>query len=197
MRRLDTDYAMRVMDEQGSITLCRNVLFSINPAELGIEVIRPYRFELREGEWLMDGEILPSASSPHPFLVRRPVILISLEFLKRALSEGKCIDDSDFLGGKQLPEIPVGDYHVFAELDSRWDRVRAIEETPRAGLPRLAIEALEQEKKLITGWLEKYEKEIQEAQAGTQPLRAGPMTTLCPVSYKTLELAFKHHVFGF
>jgi hypothetical protein len=58
-------------------------------------------------------------------------------------------------------------------------------------------DSLTKEETLIQSWLKMYRKTLERAQEGIRPLTAGPMTTLCPVSYKTLEFAFKHEIPGF
>jgi len=200
---LSTPFAVRVMEAVGSVTRCRDVIFSLNPEELGIEVIRPYAFDLWDEEWLMDGEVLPSSRSRHPFLVRRPIILISVDFLREQYKSAKGLGEiqvgGEFLGGKQLKEIPAGAYKVFAEIDSRRARLQKVKGL-LAELGANANEeqqALDSEQRLISGWLNVYEKVFEEALSGNKPLRAGHITTFCPVTFKTIELALRHQIAGF
>ena len=57
--------------------------------------------------------------------------------------------------------------------------------------------SLEEECAFISKWLDKYRSAFEEALSGDKSLKASPLTTLCPVAVKTIELVFRHCVFGF
>lgn len=196
---LDTSFAVRVMDTGGH-SRCPNVIFSVNPPELGIEVIRPYRFDMNEGEWLMDGEILPSSYAQYQRLVRRPIVLIRLDFLRERFLKkgglGEIVEDPIFLGGKKLSQIPTNDFRVFVEIDSRKRRLKEIGSRLGALPSDAEKRALESERRLIERWLAEYERILSDAQEG-KALKGDRVTTFCPVAYRTIETSFRHHVAGF
>jgi hypothetical protein len=209
------------------------VLPSINPLETGIELIRLYEFDIRDDEWLLDGEIVPSTYSPAHWLLRRPIMLINLKFLKSVFDSQNPksfpSDPGDAFERKKLPALHEGDFHLFmdfsgGDLDFRTQRKKKI----RQGLSdlrhdRLAdlvddllqrdkdhsrvreclkeacnevpdssgvhVKGLVTEAIQIDRWLEDYGSRFLEiAQSGE--IKEGPLTTLIPVTWKTLELAF-------
>ncbi|MDG7000980.1 MAG: hypothetical protein JRN15_17945 [Nitrososphaerota archaeon] len=114
-----------------------SVTFTLNPFELGCEVLWLTKFDLYPGEFILDGEVDATGS----FLIRRPVILISVDFLKRAYNDGTleyCHDDELRNAGnaqryvfdkKYLRSIPKGTYKIFAEeLEFAKRRLRTIVE---------------------------------------------------------------------
>jgi hypothetical protein len=135
-------------------------------------------------------------------LVRRPIVMIRVEFLKDQFrknngSLGKVAEEPKFLYGKTLSEIPADMFRVFVELEPRRERLRHIESL----LPDCETEdekrALRDERDLIQDWLEQYGPTFDEAQSGNRPVRAKELRTLCPVSYKTIELGLRHNIPGF
>jgi DNA-binding NtrC family response regulator len=209
-----------------------DVIWSLNPLECGIEAIRLYRFELNDGEWLMDGEIFPAPWSPSKWLVRRPVILLSVpflhsQFLRHNHTFGPVLDEEGSEDCKRLDEIPREgeDYILFMDFDGndidlREHRLLNIQrdlaansaELSRAESDEDRVEeltrkgvALQSEAAQIRQWLdgkdpEKGPRKPYEhgyRQAFTQVYRTGRLEpellrTLCPVTWKTLELAFEN-----
>lgn len=197
------------------------VIWSLNPLECGIEAIRLYRFKMTEPEWLVDGEIFPAPWSPAKWLIRRPVILLNLEFLReqfanRGNSFGDVLDEAGSEECKRLDGSPKEgeDFILFVDFDGNdidlrehrlgkiaeefadnalrlteaevdRDRVDEVEELRRTQ------EALESERAQIHSWLEGYRQPFNEAHVSGR-LESERLRTLCPVTWKTLELAFQN-----
>ena len=234
-QRVATDFSVQVTDGPIKSNEWRNFLLSINPLESGIETIRIARIDLQRGDWLVDGEIIPSTWDPHPYLLRRPVILIRLSTLRALVDKdgslGNPIHDEsrpDFFDCKQLPDLPKEAVRLFVDfelddVDRRRKRQAVIERHwQEAGLvvndlslkkwselhnhykdhwssDRLStIRAWHREWNQIESFMKEYGAsllDLEKTRVGNGPwmtnLRAGPFTTLCPVTWKSLELAFK------
>lgn len=61
----------------------RNILFAINPFELGIEIVQVLECTLSENDYLLDGETLEPFGDSEKQLVRMPLALISHDYLRR------------------------------------------------------------------------------------------------------------------
>jgi serine/threonine protein kinase len=228
-RELDTPFKVHVKDASMQHRSCDNIIFSINPHELGIEVIRPYLVELESNDWLLDGEILPSPEAEWPYLVRRPILLLRADWLlgiyrnakpNKPNSLGELLSDEDgeaagSLECKVLPEIPTDAFRLFGDfvvvkakdgpnVDLRAARLRKVrdkidllkdnrnEPAPGHGKEK---EALLDERKLLEKWDGQYrplfERVMQERQISEDP-ELRPLRSLCPVTWKTLELMLQH-----
>ncbi|MEZ4453022.1 MAG: hypothetical protein R3B09_26415 [Nannocystaceae bacterium] len=153
-----------------------DVLLSINPLEFGIEVTRVVCFDLQPDDVLVDGEVL-EASGARPFLIRRPVGLIDLAVLHRAWGArgalGVAADGDDFLEGRRVPELTALDFHVF-DADIR------------------ARQTLNNAK--VKQWHQKFGRQFEQLIRGEDV--SAMLQTLCPVTWRVLELAFSHHMVG-
>ncbi len=167
--------------------LTNNVLIAINPLELGIEVIRVGRFKLRDDEVLLDGEVY--TSSKGEYLVRRPVVMISTDFLKQryyengnSLGRRPTQDASD--DRKTLGPIPSEKYHLFSEeLVLRRARLNMLE---KQGLSTSA------EAKRLQDWACKAEDKFKSAARGEG--LDDDLSTLLPTTWKAIELAIEEGV---
>jgi len=181
----------------------RNVIFTINPAEFGIEVMQPCCFELQNSEYIIDGEYDISRQ----VLVRRLPILLRLTRLQQIFescegSLGEWILPESEIGkhlskshdGKLLPEISPRDCKVFdADVSLRHLRAgRIIQRTAKG-------ENLDWELAHISKWLERYEAAVLRIQSDGlrgKDSASRELRTLCPVTWKTLELGFSHGLFS-
>ncbi len=117
LKTIETPYRVQIVcPETKTPHKVPNALFTINPFEFGIEINKIMWFRLGETDYILDGEILETG----PFLLRRPVILISLDFLKRKYDEngrevglGKTLTHPGFPKCKSLGSIPAGEYRLF------------------------------------------------------------------------------------
>lgn len=153
-----------------------DVLLSINPLEFGIEVTRVVCFDLQPDDILVDGEVL-EAPGARPILIRRPVGLIDLAALHRAWSTrgalGVAASGPDFLEGRKVPELCTPDFHVFdADLRTR--------QTLNASS--------------IKQWEQRFGRRFEPLVRGEEV--ADLLKTLCPVTWRVLELAFTHRMLG-
>ena len=175
----------------------RNIIYSINPAEFGIEVVALCTFELKHSEYVLNGEYDLSRE----VLIRELPVLIRLRYLSDIYrsrgSLGTLLKSGDSADGKLLDEVPATQCLVFdADVAFRKARKQKIEAELKKKLPRDRRSNLEWElKHVVVDWLSRYgtavdgvrERGLQGTGQAEQELR-----TLCPVTWKTLELALAH-----
>ena len=166
----------------------KNVIFTINPYEFSVEVIWLCKFNLEDGECLIDGEV----DIGRNYLVRQPVILLSMDYLKSIFMDegslGSKIPGSD---SKLLPHVPKEHFIVF-EQDNvlRKKRLEFLDETLA---PSTTFdENLIYEQKRIRKWLDNYDEVFTQVSQGNYTHEA--IRTLCPVTWKTLEILFSHKI---
>ncbi len=155
---------------------------TINPFEFGTEAIKVCSFDLKPEWQIMDGEVSEGGKK----LIRRPVGLFRYKWLKDVFDNNQLLDPPGgrrFKGCKVLPCVPDKEYHVFTwDIDARQsmfgpppEKLVAVDEGSR----------FEPESNLMIRF---------------QQLRGGGINdevlrTLCPVTWKTLRLAFNHNAF--
>jgi len=163
---------------------CGDILFSINPLEYGIEILRLIRFELIDKDYVLDGEMHESEL----FLMRRPVILLNLSFLREQYQKSGKVGQN--IGGEQdkheirsLKLIPKKMFRMFsADIDLKRSRIR-VTENPM-------------EKKFFEQWLADFEKPFRQVvDKDDKSIKdisglKNPLTWMCPATWKSLEMAF-------
>jgi hypothetical protein len=173
-----------------------NVYFSINGLERGIEVIRLYQFNVEPGTYFLDGELFPWRPAPAA-LVRRPIVLLRVGWLREVFernggSLGELVQSTDM---KRLPPIPSDARRPFMEDVSlrrrRRDALRQLLGGESAGLREGERRMRERELRQIEAWLRRYERKFA-ALAGREDVVDLELRQLCPVTWKTLELALRH-----
>lgn len=162
----------------------RDVIFSINVKEFGVEAIYLCTFDLCDADYFIDGEVGDAGSS----IIRRPVGLFNTRFLRdvfavhngnwagledppaewhpSALRTGvDRVSKNPFEGCKVISRtIPAGSYKAFGwDIDRRLNTVK--------------------DKDNVRAWLENLKS--------GGDLSKSPLTSLCPVTWKTLDIAFK------
>ena len=119
--------------------VCPDVYATVNSAEFGMEVIRPYLFSLNENEIIVDGEITPTSRDPNSKLLLRPAVLIEWEALRAAacqnknnLSLGEIIssNNSRCIGGKRVPRLHKDSYKIFypGSLDQASEKKKRLDD---------------------------------------------------------------------
>ena len=175
---------------QGRIRDCGNVIFSINPVELGIEIIKLYRFELKDDEWIIDGETVLSRPSKSCWLARRPVMLIDIDYLYSLYRNrgelGQRAEWNISPEGRMLPPIPKESFKLMTkvsggDVDMRKARLRCTSNG----------RATQDEQDYIRNWLIEFGSAFLQASGGT--LSDHRLRTLCPVTWRTLTTAFRHN----
>lgn len=176
------------------------VVYTVNPAECGIESMQLCWFDLYDEEYLLDGEYDISRF----VLIRRPPVLLRLRYLRgifeKEHSLGRWLDSGDSIDGKLLDDVPAEHCKIFdKDVEIRKERKKAIEAQLKDRISRRERENLEWElKEIVKDWLENYERPVLGSRThGLQGngVRARELRTMCPVTWKTLELAFEHNLF--
>jgi hypothetical protein len=105
-----TNTLVEILDHQGNPQNpreWRNVLVCFNLLELGIEVVAVLEYDLKNTDYILDGEVIDQVDKESgqrwKELVRMPVALISHKFLKRVFSS------QDFSVNYVLPEVITGE----------------------------------------------------------------------------------------
>ncbi len=163
----------------------KDVVFTINPHEFGVEVIWLCQFLLREDEYIIDGEF----DMGRNYLVRQPVILIDMEFLKNTYYENKSLglkkQGTDI---KVLPLIPEGKFIIFdQDIALRKRRLINLNSQLKKIKHKPADKIFERDR--IKKWLDDYEMSFANAKTGS--LTSESLRSLCPVTWKTLELIIR------
>lgn len=101
-----TNTTIQILDgEANRIFQEWNILAAINILELGIEIVKIINYEIKDNYYFLDGEILKHSDDSEE-LVRMPFILLSIDYLKKKLSN---IDISTiFATGRQSSFIIDG-----------------------------------------------------------------------------------------
>lgn len=171
-----------------------NVICSLNPTVFGIEVVWLCTFKLEDGEYLIDGEYHLSRE----FLIRRPIILLDMEFLHQIYAKentlGELLTESNRSECKQLPPVPKQHCVIFdADIGFRENRLGRISKgLNNPSLSQKERGSLEWERDRIESWLSLYKQAFEEAK--NEGLQDEHLRTLCPVTWKALELIFAHQI---
>jgi hypothetical protein len=175
VRNIEGRGVVEVLDDSGSHRTA-GIHVSINPLELGIEVTRVGEFDLPDDGCVIDGETfldlykVPDGGRPKPRLVRRPVGLFDLEYLRRAWLSGEMGEEA-MHEGRLLPPPRPGDVIVF-DYDIR--RRRELVIVDQIGYYR------------ESKWLEKWDHLFSRHLGDSPALR-----TLCPAAWKIIEAMFE------
>lgn len=180
---LETPFSIRV----GKNRIEEDVLFSINPHEFGIEVVRVLKFNMDDSNYILDGEIHESNN----FLLRRPVLLIDKEYLKKTYDEngsiGEFTDDERCFDGKKI-SFPKECFKIFnADIKSKKDRLSKIKNHNSV------------EKEFHENWLNNFEELFEnvvtkEGDSINNINTQYPLNMLCPVTWKSIEMAIERGV---
>jgi 8-oxo-dGTP pyrophosphatase MutT (NUDIX family) len=183
----DTAFSVQVTDGRRE-EVTRDVVISVNPMELGIEVIKIFNFDLNEREVLLDGEL-----HPRGYLVRRPVVLLSLDFLEAAIKSPR-LEDPEHKDRLLLPPIPSSEYVLHGtDLPLRRQRLDRIAQELERTRHKSTRNRLERESKHIAKWRMTYEERFERMASGA-PIDDELLRMLTPVAWKTLELGvFRMH----
>lgn len=181
----------------------KDVVFTVNPCEFGIEVTLLAYFDMKEKDYLLDGEIWEVG----PSLVRQPVGLISVDYLnclckKNGGSLGEVIKDSQrHPDCKALQEIPEKEFFIFdQDIELRKERLTFIKDS-REGTDR------EKEASRIKEWIKNYEWYFKHAKSkckvdssdllvheDTSKDKNNPLLVLSPVTWKSIELINRYGI---
>jgi hypothetical protein len=171
-----------------------NVWFSLNALERGIEVIRIYQFNVESGMHFLDGELFPWKPGPPP-LVRRPIVLLNVSWLRDVFGTGgRSLGDIVENECKLLPPIPRDAYvpfvHDVAMKRRRLEKLRLVLRDS-ASLRESERRMRGDELSHLEGWIRKYERRFV-TMSERQDIVDRDLRRLCPVTWKTLELACQY-----
>jgi hypothetical protein len=165
-----------------------DVFLAVNCMEFGIECIQLGVLELPDDHLLLDGETFrdfrEDSFKGKDVLVRRPVVLVSLNHLyhcwdtnRNRLGDPVAADGPEAarrVDCRVLPCLPDEAYHIFeTDIALRERRLEAIEDDARREDERATLAHL---------------RAAAEHRVHPHEL----IRTLCPVTWKVLELAFRH-----
>lgn len=204
LKFLDTPFSVEITFHGSNLEDTRetleDVIYTINPAEFGIEIIKLVEFSVDDQEYIIDGEVNPSPRS----LIRQIPILLKLNYLSDVFSKNGSLGILQRTGpsidGKLMDEIP-SEHCVVFDADVRLRKCRRdkiLLDLATNVLDSSRRRNLEWELKRIVGWLERWDEAIGAAKrdglkGDAEPARE--LRTLCPVTWKALELAFAHKLF--
>ncbi|MBN1821471.1 MAG: hypothetical protein JXR31_16310 [Prolixibacteraceae bacterium] len=168
----------------------KNILFNINPYEFGIEIIRPLQFKIEEENYFLDGEIWELG----PSLVRQPVVLISVEFLKNLYQKNKTIgvlkSDEQFMNCKEIEKIPSYAFKFYS-LDIEL-RKEFIKRYNRGTLNRDKYAGVYSR---YQKWLDEYETKFSMLEENKDQINISyPLNVLCPTTWKAIETMFQYNL---
>lgn len=171
----------------------KDVIFSLNPVEFGIESISLYAFKMDKDDYPIFGEIWEVADC----LLREPVLLLSCDYLQEVFEKnngilGEHIMESPYLDCKSLERIPRDKYYIF-DKDIEFKKRR------RDLITKGEVHTYETkvELELHKRWLEEYEnlfEGLQKEKCAIEKNEYLPLSMLCPVTWKTLELVCKYNI---
>jgi len=193
VRIIDTPFDVNITYHDNENTVkdktVENIIFSINPFELGIEVCKLITFNLKDEEEIIDGEIL----EVDDILVRRPVMLLSVEKLKSIFNQNNgslgTFNKSSFKVKEQrdckyLSSLNKEDYHLFT-YDLEMKKIKLQQKSSYG-----------HESKFIRQWMHNYEKDFSRLAKGKNlknPIDEDVLS-LCPVTWKSIEAIFKYNI---
>lgn len=170
----------------------KNVLFCVNPYEFGIEIVWLCKFQLQEGEYILDGEY----DLGRGYLVRQPVVLLDMDFLHQVYKENHSLGEK-IVGkdSKLLPRIPKEHIVIFdQDVELRKRRLEnlntMLKSTSYNGFLK---DNLEYEKRRIEQWMSDYLDFFANQNLETE-VTFEALRTLCPVTWKSLETIFLHNI---
>ncbi len=175
------------------INRLHNIVFIINPLELGIEILYPLVFKMDKDDHILSGEIWEPAEA----LIRLPVMLISVKYIKEHLKEnngvfGTPLENSECLECRYLKEIPKGEYRLFLKdldfMEQRYNHLKNKKDlSPKE---RLEITHLK--------WLDKYRETISSLKNSVKNEESlsyknhSIFLQFTPVVWKSIEILYRY-----
>jgi hypothetical protein len=198
----DVDITFHGPNREDTHATLDDVVYTINPAEFGIEVIKLAQFSMEDEEYVIEGEINPSRK----VIIRQIPVLLKLSYLFEVFSAhrdgslGSLQTEGNSMDGKVMDQVP-SEHCVIFDADvalRRSRRSRICRDLAANNLDGERRSNLEWELHLIDRWLERWGEAVTAARQ--DGLRGNleserELRTLCPVTWKTLELAFAHKLF--
>jgi hypothetical protein len=123
-----TKTILKIIDGEANKTPERNILAAINILDLGIEIVKIVKYEIKDNYYFLDGEILKNNDDSEE-LVRMPFVLISLDYLKEKIY-GTDIS-TIFAAGLQASFIMDGVINPDKVILFEWDIKQRIEISKR------------------------------------------------------------------
>ncbi len=196
LSHVSTPFSLKLTYHNGEggikVDQINDILFAVNPAEFGIEIVRLVKFDLGDDDYIIDGEIWEADNS----LVRQPMMLLKSDFILEEYREketsASAASHSDCaVNDFQIDNIPAGQYFLFdADVESRRMRLDYLRNAGHTNYP---------EYDRISRWLDKYGAMFDTLTGSKVDLTADahhPLTTFCPVTWKCLGLISDFKLLG-
>lgn len=174
-RELNTDLSILDADPTSESEPFWGVLVTINPLELGIEVIKVFEYTLPENHCILDGEVYVGGGRSD--IVRMPVALLSMDYLFRnfgAADYQLAYDDKEIQPSVVAQPFAKGDIKVFP-----WD-VQQRREIWGAG------SASDWQRKRYSDWKKLFEESFERGSGDEAAFPA----LFTPATVKALNLFF-------
>jgi len=129
MHSIDSVFNVEIELEDGSVKRVPDSYFSIDPYELGIEIDFMYWLALDDNDYILFGE----PDSTNSFLIRSPIVLISLEAIVDSIKTNNLVswDSKECRECKSLKQLSGDDYYVFDidHVELRMNRIKNLVDT--------------------------------------------------------------------
>jgi len=170
-----------VVKRDGQVmTTTKDVLVCFSLLDLGIEVVKVKEYEIKQSDYMLDGETQPGSEPGSRELVRMPMVLMSEAYLRKTFSRA---DNWPNYTDGVMPSVTVEkppDEQKREIILFKYDVARRIE-LLRTG------EATDWEKRRIQGWLDEFASNFLDCGV---PSIANPSRRFVPATAKLLNLFF-------
>jgi hypothetical protein len=185
VRPIETNCSLDIIARDGKDFRTNDILVCFSLLDLGIEVVKVVNYVLQPGDYLLDGEILDKETkdkSRYQELVRMPVALFSLDYLRRTFAE-KAVWQKYTAGPQPSIEVlkkPEEHEIKLFEHDVR-RRMEIINSSPED-------ERGKKEKERFVLWYDKFRSNFLDAEE--KPCCKNPSRLFVPGTAKILNLYF-------
>ncbi|GEM_PF-3794749 len=189
---ISTPYDVKIKYRSKKESMIQNVLFIINPEELGIEIIRPFIFLMNDEDYILWGEIWKGASA----IPRTPVLLLSVDYVQNIIKKGGKFGDKlkgnykRCSGCRSIIKIPKEKYVLFyKDILFAKERLENLKRLPNPSYKeKLEIKSLR--------WHSSYSKQIDSLinsarKGGDLTLREHSIfMNFCPTTWRSFEILY-------
>ncbi len=193
VRVCSPDCSVRVLSESGAhAPETKGVLICFSLLDLGIEVVTVVKYQIDQGDWMLDGEIKEKHSAERGItekeLIRMPIAMLSLSYLREIFGGGQ--DWHRYTFGP-LPSIKVA-----RAPDAKREEIRLFDWDVRRRMEAIDGKwGTESQRKRFLDWHDKFGQNFIRGRDNPddewQPSDANPSRLFVPGTAKVLNLYFK------